>query len=34
MERYAVIVDKVSNSNYGAYLPDLAGCVSTGDQVR
>ncbi|MEN9517924.1 MAG: hypothetical protein RLZZ381_512 [Cyanobacteriota bacterium] len=28
--RYAVIVEKGENS-YGAYVPDLPGCVAVGD---
>lgn len=33
MKQYAVIIEKVPNSNYGAYVPDLPGCVSTGDTL-
>ncbi|MEX2168607.1 MAG: type II toxin-antitoxin system HicB family antitoxin [Pirellulales bacterium] len=28
--RYAVVVER-ANSNYAAYVPDLPGCVATGD---
>lgn len=28
--RYAVVIEKVA-SNYSAYVPDLPGCVATGD---
>ena len=28
--QYAVVYEKTPN-NYGAYVPDLPGCVSTGD---
>ena len=28
--QYAVVYEKAPN-NYGAYVPDLPGCVSTGD---
>jgi len=29
MKRYAVVIEK-SETGYGAYVPDLPGCVSTG----
>lgn len=32
MKRYTVIVEKVQ-SNYSAYVPDLPGCVTTGETV-
>jgi predicted RNase H-like HicB family nuclease len=28
--RYAIVIEKAEN-NYAAYVPDLPGCVSTGD---
>ena len=28
--RYAVVIEK-ANGNYSAYVPDLPGCVATGD---
>ena len=34
--RYAIVVEK-AESNYGAYVPDLPGCVTAGrtlDEVR
>ena len=31
--RYAVVIEKVE-SNYSAYVPDLPGCVATGDTVE
>jgi predicted RNase H-like HicB family nuclease len=31
--RYAVVIEK-AEGNYSAYVPDLAGCVATGDSVR
>jgi predicted RNase H-like HicB family nuclease len=31
--RYAVVIEK-AESNYSAYVPDLPGCVATGDTVR
>ena len=30
--RYAVIFEK-SESNFGAYVPDLPGCVAVGDSL-
>lgn len=31
--RYAVIIER-GEQNYGAYLPDLPGCVAVGDTVE
>ena len=31
--RYAVVIEKADN-NYSAYVPDLPGCVATGDTVE
>ncbi len=31
--RYAVVVEKTEN-NYSAYVPDLPGCVATGQTVE
>lgn len=30
--RYAVVIEKAQN-NYSAYVPDLPGCIATGDTV-
>jgi predicted RNase H-like HicB family nuclease len=30
--RYAVVIEK-AGKNYSAYVPDLPGCVATGDTV-
>ncbi|RMF16346.1 MAG: type II toxin-antitoxin system HicB family antitoxin [Candidatus Dadabacteria bacterium] len=30
--RYAIVIEK-SQNNYAAYVPDLPGCVATGDSV-
>jgi predicted RNase H-like HicB family nuclease len=30
--RYAVVIEKASG-NYSAYVPDLPGCIATGDTV-
>lgn len=31
--RYAIVIEKAEN-NYAAYVPDLPGCVATGDTVE
>ena len=31
--RYAVVIEK-AEGNYSAYVPDLPGCVATGDTVE
>jgi predicted RNase H-like HicB family nuclease len=31
--RYAVVIEKAEN-NYGAYVPDLDGCIATGKTVE
>lgn len=31
--RYAIVVEKTKN-NYSAYVPDLPGCVATGQTVK
>ena len=31
--RYAIVVEKTEN-NYSAYVPDLPGCVATGQTVE
>lgn len=31
--RYAIVIEKATN-NYAAYVPDLPGCVATGDTVE
>ncbi|RED36150.1 putative RNase H-like HicB family nuclease [Rhodopseudomonas thermotolerans] len=30
--RYAVVIEK-AEGNYSAYVPDLPGCIATGDSV-
>jgi predicted RNase H-like HicB family nuclease len=30
--RFAVVIEK-AESNYSAYVPDLPGCVATGDTI-
>lgn len=31
--RYAVVIEKAEN-NYAAYVPDLPGCVATGQTIK
>jgi predicted RNase H-like HicB family nuclease len=31
--RYAIVIEKAEN-NYAAYVPDLPGCVATGESVE
>ena len=31
--RYAIVVEKAQN-NYSAYVPDLPGCVATGNSIE
>ncbi|WP_445492672.1 type II toxin-antitoxin system HicB family antitoxin [Rhodopseudomonas sp. RCAM05734] len=31
--RYAVVIEK-ADGNYSAYVPDLPGCIATGDSVK
>lgn len=31
--RYAIVVEKAGN-NYSAYVPDLPGCIATGNTVK
>jgi predicted RNase H-like HicB family nuclease len=33
MKRYAIVVEKAPK-NFAAYVPDLPGCVATGDTVE
>ena len=33
MKRYVVVIEKVPDSNYCAFVPDLPGCISTGDTL-
>ena len=30
--RYAIVIEKADN-NYSAYVPDLPGCIATGETV-
>jgi len=32
MMRYAIVIEKAEN-NYAAYVPDLPGCVATGQTI-
>ena len=31
--RYAIVIEK-AEGNYSAYVPDLPGCIATGDTVK
>jgi predicted RNase H-like HicB family nuclease len=31
--RYAVVIEKAEN-NYAAYVPDLPGCITTGESIE
>ncbi len=31
--RYAIVIE-AADGNYSAYVPDLPGCVATGDSVK
>jgi predicted RNase H-like HicB family nuclease len=31
--RYAIVIEKAEN-NYAAYVPDLPGCVTTGETIK
>ena len=31
--KYAVVIER-ANGNYSAYVPDLPGCVATGDSIE
>lgn len=31
--RYAIVIERAEN-NYSAYVPDLPGCVATGNTVQ
>ena len=31
--RYAIVIEK-SDNNYAAYVPDLPGCVATGEMIE
>lgn len=33
MKRYAIVVEQ-AQGNYAAYVPDLPGCVATGETVE
>ena len=32
-QRYVVIIEGAPGTNYSAYVPDLPGCIATGDTV-
>jgi predicted RNase H-like HicB family nuclease len=33
MSNYLIVIEKASDGSYSAYLPDVPGCVSTGDTL-
>jgi predicted RNase H-like HicB family nuclease len=33
MKRYAIVVER-AKTNYAAYVPDLPGCIATGETVE
>ena len=32
--QYAIVIEKVQGSNFSAYVPDLPGCVATGETLE
>ena len=34
MMRYAIVIEKAPDSNYSAYVPDLPGCITTGQTIE
>lgn len=34
MKKYAIVIEKVPNSNYCAFSPDVDGCVTAGDSIE
>jgi len=32
--QYAIVIEKVEGSNYSAYVPDLPGCIATGESIE
>lgn len=32
-QRYVVVIGGASGTNYSAYVPDLPGCIATGDTL-
>ena len=32
--RYVVVVEGATGTNYSAYVPDLPGCIATGETVE
>lgn len=34
MKQYAYVVEHAESSNYSAYVPDLPGCVTTGETLE
>jgi predicted RNase H-like HicB family nuclease len=34
MMRDAIVIEKAPDSNYSAYVPDLPGCITTGQTIE
>ncbi len=34
MMQYAIVIERVTGSNYSAYVPDLPGCIATADSLE
>ena len=32
--RYAIVIEHAPGTNYSAFVPDLPGCIATGDTVE
>jgi predicted RNase H-like HicB family nuclease len=32
--KYAIVIEKAPDSNYGAYAPDLPGCVAVAETIE
>ncbi len=32
--KYAIVIEHAPGSNYSAYVPDLPGCIATGESVE
>jgi predicted RNase H-like HicB family nuclease len=32
--KYAIVIEKAPGSNYSAYVPDLPGCIATGESLE
>ena len=32
--QYAIVIERLAGRNYSAYVPDLPGCMATGDSLE